>query len=106
MPRLGLPLTGPLFLSLLLLLPEEGFVRVHVGRGHVDQRHIACLLRQVENLETAEGVDEILVPGEIEARNEERNRKRGIPVGPGVLRDLNSLRDDFGLAMRLEDHLT
>ena len=51
------------------------------------------------------GTKEVLVPGEIEFANEERNSKRGLLVGPGVLKDLESLRTDYGLSMNLADHL-
>jgi LDH2 family malate/lactate/ureidoglycolate dehydrogenase len=75
-------------------------IGVDAFKTRVDQ-----LIDELKASDPVEGVEEILVPGEIEFRNAERNAKRGILIGPGVLRDLNRLREDFAIPMRLEDHI-
>ena len=65
--------------------------------------------RMIEELKTskrAKGVDEIFVPGEIEHRNLERNEKRGITIGQGVLNDLKELKESFAIDYELEEQLT
>ena len=44
---------------------------------------------------------EIFVPGELEFGNAEMNRKLGIPVGPGVLKDLTDLKNELHIDINL-----
>ncbi len=48
----------------------------------------------------AEGVEEIMMPGEIEARCEERYRKQGVPVAAATAKELSDLARS--LALKLE----
>ncbi|MCK4922912.1 MAG: Ldh family oxidoreductase [Bacteroidales bacterium] len=41
--------------------------------------------------------DEILIPGELEHRNEQKLRKEGIPVIPAVVSEIKEIADYFGL---------
>jgi LDH2 family malate/lactate/ureidoglycolate dehydrogenase len=64
--------------------------------------------RMIEELKAgkrAEGVDEILVPGEIEFRATERNEKTGISIGQGVLNDLKELKEVFAVDYDIEDRI-
>lgn len=53
----------------------------------------------VKKLDRAEGVNEILVPGEPEHRMEEIRKKDGIPVSPKVLDDMQKLSDELGVKL-------
>ena len=64
--------------------------------GRIDR-----MIDEIKASERAPDTDEILLPGEIEFRNEEYNRAHGIVVGPGVLRDLNALQRRYGLDFNL-----
>ncbi len=70
-------------------------------KARIDQ-----LIDELKACEPAEGFKEVLVPGEIEFSNEAVNAKRGIAIGPGVLRDLNSLKKDYRIDMNLEAHIS
>ena len=76
-----------------------------VGREPFAER-IDSLIDDLKASKPAPGSPEVLVPGEIEFRNEEANRKRGLLVGPGVLKDLDSLRREYGISINPAAHLT
>ncbi len=63
------------------------------------------MIDEIKGSEKAYGVEEIFVPGEIEFNNEAVNRKRGIEIGPGVLKDLNTLRQRYGININPEDYV-
>jgi LDH2 family malate/lactate/ureidoglycolate dehydrogenase len=70
-------------------------------KARVDQ-----LIDELKACEPAQGVNQVLVPGEIEFANEQVNARRGLAIGPGVLRDLNSLKKDYSIDIKLEEHIT
>ena len=45
----------------------------------------------------AKGVEEIFYPGEIEARNDDRNRREGLLLPADTLSDLAKLAHEMGL---------
>lgn len=49
------------------------------------------------------GVDEILVPGELEHRTAEENRRLGIPVDPATIEELRTLAAEYGVPFLLEN---
>jgi LDH2 family malate/lactate/ureidoglycolate dehydrogenase len=55
------------------------------------------LLRRVKNLPKAHGVDEILSPGEPEARKVEVNLERGVPLTGDVIETLKSAAKPLGV---------
>jgi len=69
------------------------------------KRRIDQMIDEIKASKRAPNTDEILIPGEIEFRNERYNRKHGIVVGAGVLRDLDELQRHFGLDATLADDL-
>jgi LDH2 family malate/lactate/ureidoglycolate dehydrogenase len=69
------------------------------------KRQIDQMIDELKASKPAPDFNEILIPGEIEFRNEQYNREYGISVGPGVLRDLTELQREFGLDMNLAAHL-
>jgi LDH2 family malate/lactate/ureidoglycolate dehydrogenase len=54
--------------------------------------------RRIKALPRAAGCDEILMPGEPEARTEARRAAEGIPVTDNVLADLTKVAEDRGIA--------
>ena len=70
-------------------------------KARIDQ-----LIDELNACEPAAGFERVLVPGEIETANEAVNVKAGIPIGPGVLRDLNSLKRDYHIDVDLEQYIS
>lgn len=85
---------------LLLAIDIASFRDVDEFKAEIDQ-----MIDEIKASKRAPNTDEILLPGEIEFRNEQYNRKHGIVVGPGVLRDLEALRREFALEFDLAAHL-
>ena len=84
----------------LLAIDIASFRDIEDFKQQMDQ-----MIDEIKASKTGPNHDEILVPGEIEFRNEQYNREHGISVGAGVLRDLDALRREFGLDMNLAAHL-
>ena len=80
----------------LLAIDIASFRDIEEFKGQIDQ-----MIDEIKASKPAPQVDEILMPGEIESRNEAYNRKHGIVVGPGVLHDLEALRREFDLDTNL-----
>ncbi|WP_313692479.1 Ldh family oxidoreductase [Halorarum halobium] len=53
----------------------------------------------IKDLRTAPDVDEVLLPGEPEARTRERRLAGGVPVGDGTLGTLRELGDEYGVEL-------
>ena len=68
------------------------FVTEHGFRDRMD-----TLIRRVKTNPLASGFDEILIPGEIEARLENERRKTGIPYALSDLEHLAKLASDYGV---------
>lgn len=84
----------------LLAINIASFQNVAEFKGKIDQ-----MIDEIKASKKAPNTDEILVPGEIEFRNEQYNRRHGIVIGPGVLRDLEALLREFELDINLAAHL-
>lgn len=80
----------------LMAIDIASFRDIDDFKGQIDQ-----MIDDIKASENAPDTDEILVPGEIEFRNEQYNHKHGILVGAGVLNDLEELRREFALEMNL-----
>jgi uncharacterized oxidoreductase len=84
-PRLG----NAMFLTVVdvrQFLPLEAF-----------KRHVAVLLEHVRGSPPAPGFSEILVPGEVEARETERRRLDGIPIDEETWRQLAATAKQLGV---------
>ena len=84
----------------LMAIDIASFSRVKEFKARIDR-----MIDEIKASKTAPNTEEILLPGEIEFRNEDYNRENGIVVGPGVLRDLEALRRHFDLDINLEARL-
>ena len=62
---------------------------------------VSAMSGEIKSLKRAEGVDEILLPGERSARSAEKKAKDGIDVPEAVCTELNALGEPFG--MKLEE---
>lgn len=80
----------------LLAIDIASFRDIEDFKAQIDQ-----MIDEIKASKSAPDTDEILVPGEIELRNEEYNREHGILVGSGVLHDLEALRRELSLEMHL-----
>src|SRR6516165_2184099 len=56
-----------------------------------------ALITQIKSVPLAQGFDEVFYPGEIEARNEARNRREGLTLPVDTLADLKKVADVYGL---------
>ena len=56
---------------------------------------------EIKAVPTAKGFDEVFYPGEIEARNDARNRKEGIQFPDDTLADLRRIAKETGLEAKL-----
>lgn len=80
----------------LLAIDIASFRNIEDFKRQIDQ-----MIDEIKASGNAPNTDELLVPGEIEFRNEQYNRKHGILVGAGVMHDLDELRRDFALDANL-----
>jgi LDH2 family malate/lactate/ureidoglycolate dehydrogenase len=53
-----------------------------------------ALIERVRSCPRAEGFDEVMVPGEPEARQEAIRLRQGIPYNPGEVSELRKLAED------------
>jgi LDH2 family malate/lactate/ureidoglycolate dehydrogenase len=60
-------------------------------------RRMERLIDELKAVSLAQGFDEILYPGELEARNDQRNRAEGLQLPEDTLVDLGKLAKDDGL---------
>ncbi len=82
---------------LMMAVKIDAFSDVDRYKERVDE-----LIDKLKAKEPAAGVDEVLVPGEIEHRMAERQRRDGIDLPANVVEDLRALRREFGLSEGLD----
>jgi len=66
------------------LVPMESF-----------RRQLGDMIKELTSMECAEGFDRIYYPGEIEGARREQRRRDGVPVDPGLCRELAQLGERF-----------
>ncbi|TWT66943.1 putative oxidoreductase YjmC [Posidoniimonas polymericola] len=64
----------------------------------VFEQRTAALLDEMKSCPPAPGVEEVLIPGELEHRHSEAAKTQGILLPDAVVEDLNCLANDFGIA--------
>ncbi|NUQ88029.1 MAG: Ldh family oxidoreductase, partial [Glycomyces artemisiae] len=72
-----------------------------IDRGEYEQR-MADLIAATKGVALAPGAAEVVVPGEIEARNEARGRREGVALPAKTIDDLRALAADCGVPFTLE----
>jgi ureidoglycolate dehydrogenase (NAD+) len=69
------------------------------GDAAAFRREVERLVRRIKALPRAEGVEELLVPGERGARAFDKRGRDGIPVPPAVWKELTALAGRLGAGM-------
>jgi LDH2 family malate/lactate/ureidoglycolate dehydrogenase len=59
---------------------------------------VDSLVRDIRNSERMPGVERITVPGERSQATRETRRRDGIPIPPALMRGLDQVADDLGMA--------
>ena len=77
---------------MVLVIDIEKFLPVPEFRKKVD-----LIISELKGSRKAEGVDEILFPGEIEARREREQLKNGVVLPVSVLDELDKVADAYGI---------
>ena len=80
--------------TLLMALAPEAF-----DEGTDFAEHVDVLARRVKAVQPAEGFDEVLLPGEPEARSYAERQESGIPLPDAVWADLCALAAEFAIPM-------
>ncbi|MCL5076206.1 MAG: Ldh family oxidoreductase [Chloroflexi bacterium] len=75
-------------------LPVGSFLPVDEFKGRMDQ-----LIRELKAIKPAQGVAEVLIPGEIEERTRGERLRHGIPIAADILRELRSLGNELGVML-------
>ncbi|MBT9165732.1 MAG: putative oxidoreductase YjmC [Chloroflexi bacterium] len=63
----------------------------------VFKKRMDKMIRELKSLPPAKGVNEVLLPGEIEARIHQQREAEGIPLTPGVIADLRRLALEYAV---------
>ena len=75
-----------------MVIDPECFVGIREFKRSMDE-----YIDSIKNSPKTEGVDEILMPGEIEDRCETEQLNNGIRLNPNTLKALNLLADGLGI---------
>jgi LDH2 family malate/lactate/ureidoglycolate dehydrogenase len=79
----------------LMITLDIGAMQPLAEFGARMDRYIA----ELKSVPLAQGYDEVVYPGEIEVRNDARNRSEGILLPPDTLADLRRLSDELGIPL-------
>jgi LDH2 family malate/lactate/ureidoglycolate dehydrogenase len=82
--------------QLVIVLNIEAMQPLAAFKARMEQ-----LIAELKAVPLAEGFDEIVYPGELEARNDAHNRQHGVALPEDTLADLAQLARDLGLQSRL-----
>ena len=81
---------------LMIALDIEAFQPLAQFHARMEQ-----FIAEIKSVPLAKGFDEVFYPGEMEARNDVRNRKEGIQFPEDTLADLRRIAKETGLEARL-----
>lgn len=81
----------------LTAIDIEWFMPLNEFRARMDR-----FAEMVKSRQRRPGIEEILIPGEQEARRVARKLEAGVPLDDAVLADLQALRSELGVAAELE----
>ncbi len=59
------------------------------------KKRMDTMIREIKSLPHAKGVSEVLLPGELEIRNQKRREREGIPLPPTTINDLQKLSSEY-----------
>jgi LDH2 family malate/lactate/ureidoglycolate dehydrogenase len=80
--------------TLILAWSVDSFVAREIFDAHV-----GALITRIHTSSAADGVEEVLLPGEIEARTRAKRQREGVPVSAGVWHELSNLGAELGVAV-------
>jgi ureidoglycolate dehydrogenase (NAD+) len=63
------------------------------------ERAVEVFVEGLKRVDTKDGVDEVLYPGEIENRNARENRERGVPINRNVYGKLEEIADRYDVSI-------
>ncbi len=66
------------------------------------KREMDRAIREIRESQRMENVDRIWLPGEMEHRQAQERRQKGIPLGPALIEQLRQLAEDLHLSDRLD----
>ncbi|WP_245180776.1 Ldh family oxidoreductase [Haloarcula amylovorans] len=66
------------------------------------KEEIDDMINRVKAISPKEGVDQVKLPGEIEAETRNRRKENGIPLGPGVIATLADLANRYEISFPVE----
>lgn len=66
----------------------------------VFQRRMDAYINEIKSVPRRAGIEEIMIPGEIERRNMERQKSKGITLATGIAKELERLCAAIGLDLR------
>jgi LDH2 family malate/lactate/ureidoglycolate dehydrogenase len=81
---------------LLIALNVEVFQPLATFNSRMDE-----MISNIKNVKLAKGIDEVFYPGELEARNNTKNRDDGLMLPADTLTDLGGLAKELGLENKL-----
>ena len=87
----------------LLLRRERSRRYVTLNRPEVKNALNPTLIEELKSVPLAQGHDEIFYPGEIEARNETKNRRDGLLLPEDTLADLAKAASAMKVPLELHD---
>ncbi|MCM3088620.1 Ldh family oxidoreductase [Bhargavaea ginsengi] len=67
------------------------------------EAEVQKLIREVKNIERMPGVEEIYLPGEIEANRAKEREENGIPLSKDVIEELESIGKEYGVTDLLSE---
>jgi len=80
--------------SVVAAIDVAHFIDVDTYRHHVDR-----LIEGIKGLPPAEGFDEVMVPGEPEARTLRQRQREGIPLPEGTIAHLQEIAQELGVPL-------
>jgi LDH2 family malate/lactate/ureidoglycolate dehydrogenase len=82
--------------QLMIALNIEAFQPLQAFEARMEE-----LIAELKSVPLAQGFDEVVYPGELEARNERNNLRNGLSLPEDTLKDLIKLANETGLKPRL-----
>ena len=65
--------------------------------GNEFKNRMGKMIRELKSVPPAKGVSEVLLPGEIETRTQQRRETEGIPLNPTMIAELYQLGEEYGV---------
>lgn len=80
----------------MIVIDPEAFMPIDTFKDKV-----SIMVNNIWNSGTADGVDKVYVPGEIESRKEKESMKIGVPVAKSTVKEINEILNEFNITKQL-----